>query len=268
MTTLPVQPAVAALWRYPVKSMQGEELNAAEVTVAGLLGDRRFAVVDQATGKIAGAKNPRKWPGFLQFRASYLSPPLVGAALPPVRVTLPDGACATSQDAELPKLLSDALGRDVEFSGATDSTAASGEDYMVDADEVVEWDMPAGTFFDCAPVHLVTTATLDMLRSQYPQGRFEPRRFRPNIIVATGPEASGFVENDWVGHEIAIGDSVRLKVFMPTGRCVMTTLPQFDLPKDPGILRAAAQHNNAAVGVYAEVLSGGTVRRGDLLTVL
>jgi uncharacterized protein YcbX len=268
MTMLPDEPAVAALWRYPVKSMQGEELNASEVTTAGLLGDRRFAVVDAATGKVAGAKNPRKWPGFFQFRASYVSPPLAGAVLPAVRVTLPDGTSVTSEVAELPKLLSAALGRDVMFSGATDSTSASAEDYMIDDDEVVEWDLPAGTFFDCAPVHLVTTAALDMLRSLYPAGRFEPRRFRPNIIVGTGPDAAGFAENSWVGREVAIGDSVRLRVFMATGRCVMTTLPQFDLPKDSGILRTAAQHKGAAVGVYAQVLSGGTVRRGDRVTPL
>lgn len=263
----PGEPTVAALWRYPVKSMQGEELNAAELSPAGLVGDRRFAVVDQQSGKVAGAKNPRKWPGFLQLRASYVSPPLAGAALPPVRVTLPDGTSATSEEPELPKLLSGALGRDVTFAGATDSTQASAEDLVAGTDDVVEWDLPSGTFFDCAAVHLVTTASLDRLRALYPAGRFEPRRFRPNIIVATGPDAAGFVENDWVGREVAIGDAVRLRVFMTTGRCVMTTLPQFDLPKDAGILRTAAQHNGAAVGVYAEVLSGGTVRRGDFVAV-
>jgi uncharacterized protein len=279
MTMLPDEPAVAALWRYPVKSMQGEELNATEVTAAGLLGDRRFAVVDRASGKAAGAKNPRKWPGFLQFRASYVSPPKRADSLPAVRVTLPDGSSVTSEEAGLPKLLSEALGREVTFSGAVGAAAGAGagggsgacvsaEEYLIDADDVTDFEMPAGTFFDCAPVHLVTTATLDQLRSHYPAGRFEPRRFRPNIIVATEPDATGFVENDWVGHEVAIGDAVRLRVFMATGRCVMTTLPQSDLPKDSGILRTAAQHNNAAIGVYAEVLAGGRVRRGDLVTVL
>jgi uncharacterized protein len=117
-------------------------------------------------------------------------------------------------------------------------------------------------------VHLVTTATLDELRSLYPAGRFEPRRFRPNVIVAKPPEAEGFVENGWVGREIAIGPEVRLRVTMTTGRCVMTTLPQGDLPHDRGILKTAVQYNDAAVGVYAEVLSGGPVRRGDTVTVL
>ena len=93
---------VATLWRYPVKSMQGEELNAAEVTTAGVLGDRKFAVVDPATGKVAGAKNPRKWPGFLYFRSAYVAPPVGGAELPAVRITMPDGAYRDDADPDLP----------------------------------------------------------------------------------------------------------------------------------------------------------------------
>ena len=246
--------------------MQGEELNAADITGVGLLGDRRFAVIDPETGKVAGAKNPRKWPGFFYFRAAYTEPPRADSALPAVRVTMPDGTSATTDEGELPKLLSEALGREVTLSAALPTATA--EEYVIDDDEVASFDLPAGTFFDAAVVHLVTTATLDRLRSLYPEGRFEPRRFRPNIIVATGPDASGFVENDWVGHEIAIGDHVRLRVTMATGRCVMTTLPQGDLPKDSGILRTAAQHNNAQVGVYAEVISGGPVRRGEPITLV
>jgi uncharacterized protein len=266
MTTMGVESSVATLWRYPVKSMQGEELNAADITPGGLLGDRRFAVIDPATGKVAGAKNPRKWPGFFYFRAAYTEPPRADSALPAVRVTMPDGTSATTDEVGLPKLMSDALGREVSLSAAL--PAATAEEYVIDDDEVASFDLPAGTFFDDSAVHLVTTATLDTFRSIYPEGRFEPRRFRPNIIVATGPDASGFAENDWVGHEIAVGEHVRLRVTKATGRCVMTTLPQGDLPKDSGILRAAAEHNNARVGVYAEVISGGKVRRGDTVTVL
>jgi hypothetical protein len=246
--------------------MQGEELSASEVTALGLLGDRQFAVVDAVTGKVAGAKNPVKWPSFFQFSAAYVAPPRAGAELPPVRVTLPDGTSITSDEADLPRLLSKALGREVVFSGTTQSARA--EDCLVDTGEVVEWELPPGTFFDCARVHLVTTATLDRLRALYPAGLFEPRRFRPNIVVATGSHAPGFVENDWAGRQVAIGDSVRLQVFQATGRCVMTTLPQPGLPKDSGILRTAVRHNDAAVGVYADVLAGGTVRRGDLVQVL
>ena len=123
--------------------------------------------------------------------------------------------------------------------------------------------MPAGTFFDLAVIHVLTTATLDRLRELYPQGRFEVRRFRPNIVVAPAGGAKDFVENAWIGHTLAVGDAVRLRITSPCPRCVMTTLPQGDLPKDPGILRTAARHNQVNVGVYAAVLQGGPVRRGD-----
>ena len=121
--------------------------------------------------------------------------------------------------------------------------------------------MPPGTFFDLAVVHVLTTATIDRLRELYPDGRFEVRRFRPNVVVAT--EERGFVENDWIGRTLALGDEVRLEVTGPCPRCVMTTLPQYDLPKDPGILRAAAKHNEANVGIYASVIRGGDVLRQD-----
>ncbi len=111
MPSDPPLSSVVALWRYPVKSMLGEELNAAEVTERGLVGDRQFAVVDRETGKIAGAKNPRKWGNFFDFRAAYAEPPRAGSALPEVRVTLPDGSHATSEQPDLEQTLSQALGR-------------------------------------------------------------------------------------------------------------------------------------------------------------
>ena len=132
-------------------------------------------------------------------------------------------------------------------------------------DAVTDFDLPEGTFFDCAVVHVLTTATLDRLRELYPQGRFEVRRFRPNIIVQAADGIKDFVENAWIDHTLAIGDEVRLSITGPCPRCVMTTLPQGDLPKDPGILRTAAQHNQVNVGVYASVLRGGTVHRGDAI---
>jgi uncharacterized protein len=268
--------SVVGLWRYPVKSMMGEELNAAEVTERGLVGDRQFAVVDSSTGKVAGAKNPRKWGNFFDFRAAYVEPPQRGSKLPAVRLTLPDGTVVTSDRPDLPQILSNALGREVAFAearGNGESSGAQAEEYWPDMeglehrDTVTEWELPAGTFFDIAVVHLLTTATIDRLRTLYPEGRFEVRRFRPNIVVSTGPDAHGFVENQWIGHTIAIGDEVRLRITGPCPRCVMITLPQGDVPKDPGILRTAAQHNQANVGVYADVIAGGTTRRGDRVTL-
>jgi hypothetical protein len=127
--------------------------------------------------------------------------------------------------------------------------------------------MPTGTFFDLAVLHILTTATLERLRELYPEGRFETRRFRPNIVVEPASDQKAFIENAWIGRSINIGDEVRLAITEPCPRCVMTTLPQGDLPRDRGILRTAAKHNQVHVGVYAKVLEGGTIHRGDQVTV-
>ena len=266
ISTVSVDWSVAELWRYPVKSMQGETLDAAEITASGLLGDRRFAVIDSATGQLANAKNPRKWPRFYSFRAAYTEPPRAGSALPAVQITTPAGASATTDETDLPRLLSKALGREVALSGPL--PAATAEEYAIADDQAASLDLPPQTFFDSATLHLVTTASLDRLRSLHPAGRIEPRRFRPNIVVATGPDTSGFAENDWIGRKIAIGEHVRLRVTMGTDRCNMPTLAQADLPKDSKILRTVARYNDMLVGVYAEVISGGPVRRGDSIAVL
>jgi uncharacterized protein len=237
-------------------------LNSSEVTDRGLLGDRQFPIVDRATGKVGGAKNPRKWGNFFDFRATYAEAPKPGGRISAVRITLPDGEVVSNDRADLEQILSHAFGRDIAFVEARTEQMTSGvaEEYWPDMaglehrDTVTDFEMPAGTFFDIAVVHLLTTSTIDRLRELYPQGRFEARRFRPNIVVSTGSEDPGFVENDWIGHTVIIGDTVRLAITEPCPRCVMITLPQADLPKDSGILRTAAQHNGVNVGVYASVV--------------
>jgi uncharacterized protein YcbX len=261
--------SIVSLWRYPVKSMLGEELNAADVTKGGLVADRTYALVDRSDGKVATAKNPRKWPLF-DFRAALSDRPKTGTEAPPVRITLPDGTIVNSDQPDVNQVLSNALKRDVTLtSGSADPRTLMAEEYWPDIeglnhrDAVTEFGLPDGTFFDAAVVHLLTTAALDRLHALYPQGRFEARRFRPNMVVQTADGEKGFMEDVWIGKTVAIGDAVRLSITAPCFRCVMTTLAQGDLPKDAGILRTPAQHHKAAVGVYAAVLQGGKVRRGD-----
>jgi len=196
--------------------------------------------VDSGDGSIASAK---KWPRLFQFRAGLIEPPPPGTEEHPVRITLPGGEMITSAQEDCGSILSHALERPVELRST------------------------GGAFHDCAAVHLLTTATLDRLRELAPGGRFDPRRFRPNIVVRVAPGLDGFIENGWIGRTLAIGDSARLSVTEPCERCVMTTLPQDDLTHDPEILREAARHNHAHVGVYAAVLRGGTLRRGDAVTL-
>jgi uncharacterized protein len=266
---------VVALWRYPVKSMMGEELNATDVTNRGLLGDRVYGLMDRADGKVATAKNPRKWPNLFDYRATFVDTPRAGAQVPPVRITLPDATIVTSEQSDHNQILSQALHREVTLEATEraqqEGGASTSEEYWPDMegldyrDTVTDFELPEGTFFDIGVVHLLTTATLDRLRELYPQGRFEIRRFRPNVVVETESGPKDFVENAWIGHTLTIGEEVRLSVTEPCPRCVMITLPQGDLPKDVGILRTAARHNQVNVGVYASVVQGGTVRRGDAI---
>jgi uncharacterized protein len=273
---------ITAIWRYPVKSMMGEELDASAVTEQGVLGDRAYALVDAENGKVASAKNPKRWPNLFQCHAALTEPPEAARELPPVRITLPDGATVTSDDPGVDEALSGLVGRRVTLESTAPAEPVL-EEYWPDMEGVspeghrdtvtdvrIGMAAPAGTFFDLAPMGVMTTATLHRLEQLYPQGRFDVRRFRMNLIVDV--DGDGFVENGWIGHTLEVGDGVSLPVTIADPRCVMITLPQGDLPKDPGILRTAAQHNRVeipgaglypCVGVYATVEAGGNVSRGD-----
>jgi uncharacterized protein YcbX len=262
---------VVSMWRYPVKSMLGEEINSSYVTERGLIGDRTYALIDQETGKVASAKNPRKWGKLFDFRATFIDAPQVVENIPPVRITFPDGTQIFSSDQEyIDHTLSKVLSREVRLMRATSLDKPSYEEYWPDIEglaqreKVTDEVMPTQTFFDIAVIHLLTTSTINRLRELYPEGRFEVRRFRPNIVVGSASsEEKDFIENLWVGKKLKIGEDIVLKVTAPCTRCVMTTLPQGDLPKDLGILRTTAKYNHVNAGVYASVHEGGTIHRGE-----
>jgi uncharacterized protein YcbX len=263
---------VVSLWRYPVKSMMGEEINSSDMTERGLIGDRVYAIVDQQTGKVASAKNPRKWEKLFDFRAAFIEAPQSVENIPPIRITLPDGSQNFSNEGELDRTLSKVLSREVSVMKASLETL-SYEEYWPDIEGLAQREtvtdeaMPSKTFFDVAVIHILTTSTINHFRELYPEGRFEVRRFRPNIVVEPTAEEKGFVENSWIDKEITIGKGVVLRVIAPCTRCVMITLPQGDLPKDLGILHTVAKYNQVHAGVYASVLRGGTIRRGDMVEV-
>jgi len=275
--------AIASLWRYPVKSMQGEEAREAVLTERGLRGDRAFAVQERATGHIASAKHPRKWSPLFACRAEYVEAPQPDCALPSVRITLPDGAVIDSDDPNVDAVLSRALGREVtllaeppvELTREADRSPVDAPASQDIRQETMAFAAP-GTFFDYAPLHLLTIATLARLQALYPEGRFEARRFRPNLLIATEADAGGFIENAWLKRSLRIGTEVRLHLIDPCPRCIVTTLAQGDLPRDTEILRTIAQYNAVAsatlapgvvlpavAGVYANVTEDGWLRCGD-----
>jgi uncharacterized protein YcbX len=287
---------IGALWRFPVKSMLGEELEAVDLGEGGIVGDRGYAVRDRETGKVASAKHPKLWPNLFACRAAFVEPPRPGDELPAARIELADGTSVISDGGDVDAVLSRFFGRDVELARAAqngytiDQYHPDEENYDPDGhrDEVVEVGLgaaffnerglpsavPQGSFFDLYPLSVLTTSTLDHLGELEPQSRFDTRRFRMNVIVDT-PE-NGFVENEWVGHTLAIGDNVRLGVALPDPRCVMPSLAQEDLPRDPRILKALARHNRIDVagalypcaGVYAVAEATGTIRKGDRISLV
>jgi uncharacterized protein YcbX len=292
MATGAVVGSVTGLWRFPVKSMSGERLDLTEITERGLVGDRAYAVSDAETGKVASAKSVRLFPNLLGCRATFVEPPHLGRELPPVRITLPGGASATSDSSDIDRMLSAYFHRDVTLA------RSAPDDFTIDQyhpdiedlepagrrDTIVEQKLgsaffeqaglaspvPVGAFFDLFPVSVLTTSTLERLTELRPQSRFDERRFRMNVIVQA--KDAGFVENDWIGRDLSIGDSVRLRIVLPDPRCVMTTLDQGELPNDTEVLRTLVRHNKIQVGdagqfpcagVYAVVEEMGTIRIGD-----
>ena len=271
---------VAALRRYPVKSMLGEDVDAGDVTFTGLAGDRQLAVVSRATGKIASAKFPRLWRDLLTLSAAAADDPAADGA---VRITLPEGKIVWSSDAGVDAVLSGLLNEPVTLTATPVPGAAldravpeavlrDGVDAQVPAVLMeIGGGGPPGTFVDFAPLHLLTTSTLDRIAELSPHGRADLERYRPNIVIRTA--AAGFTENDWLERILRVGDDLVLRVIVRTPRCAVPTLAHGALPRDPDALRVLARHNRVepldsldpepCAGVYAEVLRPGHIRTGD-----
>jgi uncharacterized protein YcbX len=270
---------VQSLWRYPVKSMLGEQLDVASIGPLGIPGDRGYAIRDEQAGEIRGAK---KIPGLLRFSARYREEP-TDTTIPPAEITLPDGVIVRTDDPDVHSRLSYTLGHEVTLWPR--QPADNIEHYrrhpraMEDIQQLLgleagdalpsfegfppdifHYVSPLGTYFDAYPLHLLTTTSLRRLTAHYPEGRFVPERFRPNLVLSTAEDRSE--EATWTGKILRLG-TVELLIKVPTIRCVMTTLPQGDLPKDPRILRTVVQHHSHQAGVYAIVTQPGRVRVGD-----
>ena len=278
--------SVQSLWRYPVKSMLGEKLTATHVGPLGFPGDRGYAIRDEQAKEIRGAK---KIPGLLQFSARYLESPS-DTRIPPVEVTLPDRTTVRTDALDTNKRISRALGREITLWPR--QSAEHREHYrrqergpeelrqvlgLEEGDpfpsfegipeDLSQYVSPLGTYFDAYPLHILTTASLRSLAPHYPGGQFAPERFRPNLVIESAGASEVKEEESWKGKIIRIGD-VEFQVVVPTIRCVMTTLPQGNLPKDPRILRTLVHHHSHHLGVYATVKRSGTVRVGDTVEVL
>jgi hypothetical protein len=281
---------IAEIWRYPVKSMAGERVARCRLGARGVVGDRGWAIRDETAGEIRGAK---KLPALMRCSASYPAEPEEGATNP-AQVTLPDGLRLRSDEPRLAARLSELLGRPVTVwprlpESATDHYLRAAPDnpdmlaelrqifgrledeplpdLSVFPAEIMQFTSPLGTYFDAFPLHLLTTTSLAHMSGLNGNARFDVRRFRPNFLIEASDEARGLPELDWCGSSLRVG-SATVKIEIPCVRCVMTTLEQGDLAKDPSVLRTIVRDAQQNLGVYASVLAEGGVAVGDRVEIL
>lgn len=243
---------VREIWRYPVKSMQGERLASGHFTPLGLDGDRRWALRDLATGKLISAKQNRQ---VLEAGAE-----LDGGRL---SIRLPDGTRLAEDQAGINEVFSQWLGRGVVLEHAGPSTSGVYEFYTDPEDEnsePIEFSTPDGTFLDAAALHILTTSSLHSISGSHPGSTWDQRRFRPTFLVEV--DADGYVEDGWVGSSIGIG-AVEATVVSQTIRCGIPGRAQPNLDADGEIVRILKQSRRSLLGVYAAVDVAGEVSEGD-----
>ena len=271
---------VGELWRYPVKSMLGSKIPEVLVTERGCLGDRAWALRDVASGRIASAK---RFPRLLAFRATYAvepTPQSRGRA----RIGTPDGRSISADDPAASAIISEILGHELRLESQPHADEKTGIDRRTVFGDVPvsemkpDWtpetmpdyfQLKSGSFFEIGAVFVVTSGSVAHLGRL--QGAGEPadrRRFRPNLYLDTGPGSERFVEDEWAGRTLRVGDDLVLADFAPTLWCVTSTLAQEELPRDLSVLRTAAKHHRGCLGVYASVRAPGRVRVGDPVRLL
>ncbi len=281
---------IQQLWRYPVKSMGGEQIDSAKVTANGITGDRTWAVRDTRAGETTTAK---KIPALLTCTARTVGPADENGAFA-VAIAVPGGATISTADlAEATDALPELCERpvtpewlrpadDVDFfrHGPRDADAARptiqeimgmepGDpfpDFSGLPRALAEFATPPGTFFDAYALHIVTTASLSEVARLTAASRYEVRRFRPNIVGGAPAGLTGFCEFEWTGKRLDAG-TVGIGVHAPCVRCSMVMASQPGLERDRLALRALVEHTGQNFGIYCNVASPGEMRVGDSVTV-
>lgn len=269
---------VASLHRFPVKSMQGDAPSSVQVDEDGIVGDRTWALRDTETAKLISAKRPRLWRAMLDCVATGVGDD--------VAVTLPSGETFGISDAGLPLALEALFGRSVAVEASTGPMQGTYESDWPEIDGISlagEMEFPTNltgdgtSFVDVGILHVLTTTSMASLASANGDMTVDHRRFRPSILLDT-PDLAAYPENDWNERTLTIGsgeDAVVISLGEPAPRCVMTTVEQGDLPREPAVLQTIAAENRltnplgtfACLGCYASVETGGTIAVGDPVTL-
>jgi len=296
------------IWRYPIKSMGGETLSSVPLSSKGIAGDRCWAVKDTETNEIRSAKqwpellNYRATlPAGAEINQSEFESGLYGDALPDIAISCPDGQSLRARQTDVAELLSSALGRQAILTplappddfdhyrlakqpDETDIAEAMqlqpGETLMQHVakippkmqaellENLKHYATPPGTYFDALPLHVLTTASMDYLRSKAGVDAVA-ERYRPNLVIESADASPALLENDWVGKRLQIGEVV-MRISMKTMRCAMPSRQQTwcDLEAEKGMARAMVEHCDRHLGVYAAIEQPGGIHVGDQVHLL
>ena len=276
---------IKEIWRYPVKSMRGEQLQSCQIGESGLVGDRAWAVRDEVAGEVRGG---RHLPRLLHCYSSYEVEPQ-SEPYPAAKIRFPDASEISSDDPGANEKLSEWMQQDVsiwaiqpedntehyrrlpmtEESLMQEFGREPGEplpDLSKMPEVLMKYVSVPGTYFDVSPVQLLTTATLKHLAELNPEADWAIPRFRPNLVIDTGDEV-GLLENNWLGKTLRLGEA-ELMCFAPSPRCAITIHAQGeDIGKDPSMLRTIVKHADQNLGVYCMVKKIGKINVGDAITV-
>lgn len=262
---MPIVGTVESLWRYPVKSMRGEELEEMFAGFAGVYGDRIFAF--RSSAKQAGFPHltAREHPEMLLYRPRFRHPEKAAAPLnltaaeklgsgatpvyaPPedlmLDVETPSGATLAIDDPALLDLLRDGL----------------------DSQHHLTLHRSDRSLTDCRPLSLLAVQTVKQI-SEETGSPVDKRRFRANIYLDL-ESAEGFSEDEFVGRSLRIGSKVTLAILQRDSRCMIVTLDPESVKKSPAILKTVAGAHQNMTGIYAAVLAEGMVRKGDPVELL
>jgi uncharacterized protein YcbX len=248
---------VSQLWRYPVKSLAGEQVSTLSLAADGVEGDRAWGILDRADGRIlTGRREPPLL--FATARSGSDGLPCI---------TLPDGRELMGPGSATDEALSAWLGKPVTLVAAAQSEARRAEffaDATDDSSSAIEWTMPEGRFVDAEQLLVLTTAGLRGCAAAYPGGAWDVRRFRPNVLVEA--EGEGFIEDQWIGRTLLIGGS-RLAARSRCIRCTMVNRAQPGLARDVEIYRTLKRTHGGDAGAWSHVTQMGVLSLGDVVTV-
>lgn len=273
---------VKEIWRYPVKGMAGEKIEQCNITDMGLTGDRNWALLDVEREEIQSCKFR---PELLLCQATTRK----DTSDPHVDITFPDDSVIGSDDPVIHDRLSELVGHAstleklepdedhsffYRYKGAEqgwleelkETFTREGDEPYPDFSslppEVEEYVTVPGSFYLVSPFHIITTATLDYFKQKLPEADWSIVRFRPNLVIDTGADRSGLVEQQWINQQIMIGHA-KIDCTATAPRCGAITRRQKDLPFDKSMLRTVIKEAEQNLGIYGSILADGVITIGD-----